>query len=92
MGVVSKDEEPNELLFLAATPPLAFGDAIYCVETALQKEGFGIIGRIDIQNALKTKINLECLSLRHSFDVVPCRRLTPSPLGGRAANDPSGRP
>ena len=43
----------------AKTLPLAFGDALQRVEAALQQEGFGVISRIDIQSALKTKINVD---------------------------------
>ena len=45
--------------YFSITLPLSFGDAIQRVEAALQKEGFGIISRIDIQNALKTKIDVD---------------------------------
>ena len=45
--------------YYAKTLPLEFGDAIARVESALQNEGFGIISRIDLQNALKTKINVD---------------------------------
>ena len=43
----------------AKTLLLAFGDALQRVEAALQQEGFGVISRIDIQSALKTKINVD---------------------------------
>ena len=43
----------------AKTLPLTFGDALERVEATLQQEGFGVISRIDIQNALKTKINVD---------------------------------
>ena len=43
----------------AKTLPLSFDDAIRQVEGALQQEGFGVISRIDIQQALKTKINAD---------------------------------
>ena len=45
--------------YFSTTLPLSFGDAIERVEAALQKEGFGIISRINIQNALKSKINVD---------------------------------
>lgn len=45
--------------YYAKTLPLKFSDALERAETALQNEGFGIISRIDIQNALKTKINVD---------------------------------
>lgn len=45
--------------YYARTLPIAFGEAIERTEVALQKEGFGIISRIDIQNALKSKINVD---------------------------------
>ena len=43
----------------AKTLPLTFGDALERVEATLLQEGFGVISRIDIQNALKTKINVD---------------------------------
>lgn len=45
--------------YYARTLPIAFGDILQRVEAALQQEGFGVITRIDIQNALKTKINVD---------------------------------
>ena len=45
--------------YFSTTLPLSFGDAIQRVEAALQQDGFGIISRIDIQNALKTKIDVD---------------------------------
>jgi uncharacterized protein (DUF302 family) len=45
--------------YYAKTLPLKFSDALERVESALQNEGFGIISRIDIQNALKTKIDVD---------------------------------
>lgn len=43
----------------AKTLALSFDDALRHLEGALQQEGFGVISRIDIQNALKTKINVD---------------------------------
>lgn len=45
--------------YIATTLPLSFDDAIAKTEAALKEEGFGIISRIDIQEALKTKIGVE---------------------------------
>ena len=45
--------------YYAKTLPLKFSEAVERAEAALQNEGFGIISRIDIQNALKTKINVD---------------------------------
>lgn len=38
--------------------PVSFGEAIERTEAALMEEGFGIISRIDIQDAFKTKIGV----------------------------------
>lgn len=45
--------------YIATTLPLPFPEAIARTETALKEEGFGIISRIDIQEALKTKIGVD---------------------------------
>lgn len=45
--------------YLAATLPVSFGEALERTEEALKQEGFGIISRIDIQETLKTKIDVE---------------------------------
>jgi uncharacterized protein (DUF302 family) len=45
--------------YFSTTLPVSLGEAIPRVEAALQQEGFGVISRIDIQNALKTKINVD---------------------------------
>ena len=39
--------------------PTSFGEALERTEEALKQEGFGIISRIDIQDALKTKIGVD---------------------------------
>ena len=45
--------------YKATTVGVPFAEAIERTEAALVKEGFGIISRIDIQNALKTKIGVD---------------------------------
>lgn len=45
--------------YLAVTLPVSFNEAIKKTEEALQAEGFGIISRIDMQDALKTKIGVD---------------------------------
>jgi uncharacterized protein (DUF302 family) len=45
--------------YLATTLPCPFAEAIERGEEALKEEGFGIISRIDIQDALKTKIGVD---------------------------------
>lgn len=45
--------------YIAKRIPLAFEAAIARTEEALKEEGFGIISRIDIQDALKTKIGAD---------------------------------
>lgn len=45
--------------YLAVTLPNAFEDAIKKAEEALQEEGFGVISRIDLQDAFKTKIDVD---------------------------------
>lgn len=45
--------------YIAKTIPLEFEAAIARTEEALKEEGFGIISRIDIQNALQTKIGAD---------------------------------
>ena len=45
--------------YIATTLPLPFVEAIARTEAALKEEGFGIISRIDIQEALKTKIGVD---------------------------------
>ncbi len=44
--------------YIATTLPLSFDETIARTEAALKTEGFGIISRIDIQDALKTKIGV----------------------------------
>ena len=44
---------------MAVKLPISFGEALERTEEALKQEGFGIISRIDIQEALKTKIDVE---------------------------------
>jgi uncharacterized protein (DUF302 family) len=45
--------------YLAVTLPSSFDEAIQKAEVALQAEGFGIISRIDLQDAFKTKIGVD---------------------------------
>lgn len=45
--------------YIAATLPLSFEETTARTEAALKEEGFGIISRIDIQEALKTKIGVD---------------------------------
>ena len=45
--------------YIATTLDEPFETAISRAEEALKKEGFGIISRIDIQDALKTKVGVE---------------------------------
>ena len=45
--------------YMAAMRPTTFGEALVRAEEALKQEGFGIISRIDIQDALKTKIGVD---------------------------------
>lgn len=45
--------------YIATTLPLSFEEALTRTEAALKEEGFGIISRIDIQEALKTKIGVD---------------------------------
>ena len=45
--------------YISTTLPLSFDETIARTETALKEEGFGVISRIDIQEALKTKIGVD---------------------------------
>ena len=45
--------------YMATILPISFGEALERTEEALKQEGFGIITRIDIQEALKTKIDVD---------------------------------
>lgn len=45
--------------YIAATLKVPFQDAIDRTEAALKEEGFGIISRVDIQEALKSKIGVD---------------------------------
>lgn len=45
--------------YIARTIPLDFDAAISRTEEALKEEGFGVISRIDIQDALKSKIGVD---------------------------------
>lgn len=45
--------------YKSAILPAPFDEAIERTEAALKEEGFGIISRIDIQEALKTKIGVD---------------------------------
>ncbi len=45
--------------YLSTALPLPFDEAILRAEAALKEEGFGVISRIDIKEALKTKIGVD---------------------------------
>ena len=45
--------------YIATTLETPFEEAIKQTEAALKEEGFGVISRIDIQEALKTKIGVD---------------------------------
>jgi len=45
--------------YIATTLNVPFDEAIERVEAALKEQGFGVISRIDIQEALKTKIGVD---------------------------------
>ena len=45
--------------YMATILPIPFKEALERTEEALKQEGFGIISRIDIQEALKTKIDVD---------------------------------
>ena len=45
--------------YIATTLQAPFEEAIKQTEAALKEEGFGVISRIDIQEALKTKIGVD---------------------------------
>lgn len=45
--------------YMSAMLPTSFVEALKRAEEELKKEGFGIISRIDIQDALKTKIGVD---------------------------------
>ena len=45
--------------YIATTLQVPFQQAIDRTEAALKEEGFGVISRIDIQEALKTKIGVD---------------------------------
>lgn len=45
--------------YISTTLPLSFDETIARTEAALKEEGFGVISRIDIQDALKTKIGID---------------------------------
>ena len=45
--------------YIATTLPQTFAEAVSRTEKALVQEGFGIISRIDIQEALKSKIGVD---------------------------------
>lgn len=45
--------------YISAKVQVPFDDAIARVEAALKTEGFGVISRIDIQQTLKTKIDVD---------------------------------
>lgn len=45
--------------YIATKLKLPFDEAIARTETALKTEGFGVISRIDIQQTLKSKIDVD---------------------------------
>lgn len=45
--------------YLATTLPVPFDRAIEMTEAALKDQGFGVISRIDMKEALKTKIGVD---------------------------------
>ena len=45
--------------YMATKLPISFAEALERTEEVLKQEGFGIISRIDIQEALKTKIDVD---------------------------------
>ena len=45
--------------YISAKVQVPFDDAIARVDAALKTEGFGVISRIDIQQTLKTKIDVD---------------------------------
>lgn len=45
--------------YIATTLRIPFDEAISKTEAALKEEGFGVISRIDIREALKTKIGVD---------------------------------
>lgn len=45
--------------YMATTLDVSFDDAIERTEAALKTEGFGVLTRADVQQTLKTKINVD---------------------------------
>jgi uncharacterized protein (DUF302 family) len=45
--------------YIATTLQVSFEEALAKAEAALKEQGFGVISRIDIQDALKTKIGVD---------------------------------
>lgn len=45
--------------YMSTTLSVPFQDALTRTEACLKEQGFGVISRIDIQEALKTKINVD---------------------------------
>ncbi len=45
--------------YIATTLPVRFERAIEMTEAALKEQGFGVISRIDMKDALKTKIGVD---------------------------------
>ncbi|NCN85923.1 MAG: DUF302 domain-containing protein [Sphingomonadales bacterium] len=45
--------------YMAATVAMSFDEAIARTEAALKSEGFGVLTRVDVQQTLKTKINVD---------------------------------
>ena len=72
--------------YMAAKLPISFGEALERTEDALKQEGFGIISRIDIQEALKTKIMNGKPTLRAPIDLtaLPSASLPPRPLRAKS--------
>ena len=49
----------NDFGMYRPLPGVGYDDAVERVEAALQKEGFGILTRIDVRETLKTKIDVD---------------------------------
>lgn len=49
----------NDFGMYRPLPGVRYDDAVERVEAALQKEGFGILTRIDVRETLKTKIDVD---------------------------------
>tara|TARA_R110002033_G_scaffold78524_1_gene129930 strand:- start:594 stop:1001 length:408 start_codon:yes stop_codon:yes gene_type:complete len=45
--------------YMATMLDMSFDEAIECTEAALKTEGFGVLTRVDVQQTLKTKIDVD---------------------------------